>query len=67
MAEIIKFKIPNQEDVDGGYATYKNEAEFVSPDRISDESIEKIKRFDQRLSIKGLKRLRLASEKKLAA
>ena len=54
MAEI--FKIPTQvvdsdwkDDIDVDYAIYGDEKEYISPNNVSKESIQKIKARDQRI------------------
>jgi hypothetical protein len=50
------FKIPTQvvdsdwkDDIDVDYAIYGNEKEYISPNNVSKESIQKIKARDQRI------------------
>lgn len=59
MAETLKFNIPNEvvnadwkDDIDVDYATYKNEGEYVSPEKISKESLRQIKM--RKVGIKAL-------------
>ena len=54
MAE--KLKLPTQvinsdwkNDIDVGYATYDQEMEYISPTKISKESIDKIKKRNQKI------------------
>ena len=54
MAETIK--LPTQvvnsdwkDDIDVGYATYKDEKEYISPSEVSKESIARIKQRNQRI------------------
>ena len=59
-----------RDDIDVDYAIYgddeKQEGEYVSPEKVSRESIKEIKSFQEKLAFRSLKKFRQKEQRKLA-